>query len=471
MPLKNFHRTKTTKFGRDTWKLTTIGGASVEAFDYYCETLIDHPLSTRKRYAEALSRFLDYLAEAGAFASNGVTPKHLNDIIEAYPLLLRDGSADLARRMEQRGVSEQERWLADAVRALNWKPLSPNSIANTLAPVNGFLKRFELIAREDWERNRLLGPQRDAHYSDGLIRALAGHEQVPINEVVRMRNNTLLGSVAKFSNQGIRRARRLTPPAGQQQEDRRLLDFPRACLEALTDAATCERDRALWLLLAASGIRSSEARNLLLQDIDFEAQKVYVMDPHRRRFALPKALAGEPRFKGRAIASTYLFPPLRQKFFTALGRYLEREFIPTHQPGRGQYLFQYVEPARRGQPLVNASDSAMNKPFKNACRRANVPLPGTERQWTLHSLRHLYGVYMLNDYPVSTYPGKTGLPLTDVQLLMGHQSSRTTERYARPKVERLLAQLRAADEAQLGVSSEEMEMLPPPVTKSLTGLA
>ncbi len=167
------------------------------------------------------------------------------------------------------------------------------------------------------------------------------------------------------------------------------------------------------------------------------------------------------------MAATYLFPPLRQQFFFALRRYLEDEFVPAFQPGQPQFLFQYVEHHRRGQPLVNCSDTALNKPFKAAVARANVPLPHGKANWTLHSLRHLYGVYMHNDYPVDPARGRFGLDVADVQMLMGHQNVSTTAKYARRKADRLMTKLQQSDEAMLGLDESERALLPLAVLKHL----
>ncbi len=206
---------------------------------------------------------------------------------------------------------------------------------------------------------------------------------------------------------------------------------------------------------------------MLLCDVDFDQQRVFVVDPSHRRFALPLVLQGEPRFKGRTMAATYLFPPLRQQFFHALKMYLEHEYVPSLQPGQPQFLFQYVEPIRRGQPLVNCSDTAMNKPFKAAVEKANVPLPNGKSAWTLHSLRHLYGVYMRNDYPVDPENGRFGLEVTDVQMLMGHDSIKSTKKYARKKADRLMAKLQHSDEELLRLDKTERSLLPLAVLENL----
>ncbi len=464
MALKNFVRTEIARQGKTSWRLSALDGSVVAAFDRFCEALLDYPLATRKRYAEAVSRFLDYLAEAGVFGGTASTAKRLNEVIEAYPRFLRDGSADLIARIRARGHSADDDWLVAVAEALQWKPLKSQS--NTLAAVNRFLSLSEELAQQESERAASLGIP-GAGSPASLIRALEGHTTLAPHEVARMRQTTLLGGVAKYAGKGIRKARRLPSLEREVQEDLRNMDFPLAQIPALLKAANCWRDKALWLLLAASGIRCSEALNLTLEDVDFDLQQVFVIDPESRRFPLPDTLKGEARFKGRTVAMTYLFPPLRQQFFDALRQYLEHEFVPLYVPGQSQYLFQYVEPKLRGQPLVNASDAAMNKPIKAAATRAGIPGPITGRQWTLHSLRHLYGVYMLNDYPIAPSQGRFGIPLTDVQMLMGHKNIRTTAKYARPKMARLVAKLQASDQEMLGMTAEERKLLPSAVSDHL----
>lgn len=460
MSLKNLIRKEIRRHGQRSWRLSTRDGLPVESFSVFCERNVDYSPRTQKRYAETVGRFLDYLFEAGIFGVEAVSARQLNNVIEAYPLLLRDGSKKTARRVREHADDfPEDLWLAKTADALDWRPMKPASFSNTLAAANRFLKLSEVLAREELERAKLLGIDHQGQY-DRLIKALDGTVAIPQIEINRMRQNSMLGSVAKFTPDGIHRPKGLKAPYGSGQDDRQGRDFPLNHLMAVIDAAESWRDKALWLLLAASGIRTSEARNLLLQDIDFDRQEVYVIDPSGRRFEPPESVRESPRFKGRAIAATYLFPPLRQKFFEALEKYLKLEFVPVTRVGEPEYLFQYVEPARRGQPLVNASDTAMIKAFKKAVNKAGVPPPDEESEWAPHSLRHLYGVYLLNDYPLDPRHGKYGLPLTDVQMLMGHESIRNTAKYARTKRRRLMAKLQASDEALLGVSEDERKRLP-----------
>lgn len=462
MTLKNLSRLNSTRNGQHTWRLYTSDGAELEAFTRFANFAERFSPRTKKRYMEVVGRFLDYLIEAGLFGSPAPTVRRLNDVIDAYLPFLRDGSlltVERIRRHETPGSDDD--WLLDTAVALAWDPLVRGSFSNTIAALNHFLVLSASLAREEMERAELLGLAHGGS-PDGLIRALRGSITVSNAEVHRMRQNSMLGSVAKFAANGMKRPRGLRGPSAGQT-DTQNKDFPLEHLQALVGAATSWRDKALWLLLAASGIRTSEARNLLLEDILPDQQKVYVIDPSDRRFRPPSAIVEQPRFKGRAVAATYLFPPLRQWFFEALEKYLTLEYVPTGD----RHLFQYVEPGRRGEPYVNASDTALASSFKKAAARAGVPLPFDGEEYTPHSLRHLYGVYMLNDYPVDPNAGRFGLPITDVQMLMGHAKLETTQKYARVKRDRLMQKLEASDRALLHLDSTEILLLPSEVAQRL----
>jgi site-specific recombinase XerD len=112
----------------------------------------------------------------------------------------------------------------------------------------------------------------------------------------------------------------------------------------------------------------------------------------------------------------------------------------------------------------------MAKGFKKAVKQAEVPMPSNDKDWSPHSLRHLYGVYMLNDYPVAPERGLFGLELIEVQMLMGHANIRSTQHYARAKHHRLAAKLKTSDEALLGLTVEEKSLLPLGVIKRLESI-
>ncbi|EGK72116.1 hypothetical protein METUNv1_01588 [Methyloversatilis universalis FAM5] len=460
--LKNFVRVETDRLGHTTWVLLDEQGIPVPAFSYFCEKNWDYAFATQKRYAEVVAGFLDYLVEAKAFgASSAPSKRHLNEVIDTYPVILRDGTRVVCARVSASlQQSPENKWLADVCHALERKPIAANSFSNTLAAINRFLRLSESLAVEAFERAKLLGLEHQDSYSS-LIAALSGADRLSAAEKRNMRMNSVLGSVMRFRGEGLTRPRRLVNPSEPIQTDLRNPDFPLDYVLPLASAATSWRDRALWLLLAASGIRVSEALNLQWSDIDIQNQRIYVLDPLGRRLGGDLTVQEQARFKGREVSMTYLIQPFRQAFFQALEQYVKTEYVPPRNKSEGDYVFQYVEPGLRGKPYVGASDAALNKSFKAACERASVPQPNVgKKHWTLHSLRHLYGVYMVNDFPVDPEKGLFGLELAEVQVLMGHKSISSTRIYARKKrrsIERRLAQ---ADQYLLGLREDQLLAIP-----------
>jgi len=453
--LKNVRREKSSYLGQASWKLSTVDQAPIPAFEHFCGQMVGYSYRTRKRYAEALSRFIDFLFEAKVFRE-AVTAAHLNSVIAAYPLLLRDGSEVVAARVRKSGA---DLWLAEVAEGLDWAPIMPASFSNTLAPVNKFLRISEGLALEARERAQLLGHA----VHDGpvaIIEVVDGRTRLSGHEVAAMRQNSMFGSVAKFAPKGIERAKGISSQAAGKKSQDSDRDFPREFFAPLIRNATTWRDKCLWLLMGAAGLRGSEALNTHRDDIDMERQRVYVFDPLVRRARPSDEDPNRSKFKGRTCAITFLIPELRRELFYALQKYLELEYVPCYRPGEANYLFQYVEPARRGLPYVDASDETLRKNFDRAARLGNVPLTPNGEKFVRHSLRHMYGVYWVNDFPVNPKAGLFGLPLTDVQLMMGHSKIATTAKYARSKRRRIEEKLHFSDMEMLAMTEQELRSLP-----------
>ena len=269
----------------------------------------------------------------------------------------------------------------------------------------------------------------------------------------------MFGNVAKFAPNGISRSKCIQRPIGASTQKREM-DFPAEFLNALIDKATSWRDKCFWLMLATIGIRSSEALNLLITDIDFESQKIYIFDPSGNRALMDEDDPKRQRFKGREMAYTYPIPELKKDLFYAIEQYMKLEYVPYLKSGHKNYLLQYVDSQHRGRPYVDVSDQSVASNFKKAVKAANIPKPLHSENLTLHSLRHMYGVYCVNDYPINPKNNQIGLPLVDVQMMMGHSNISSTAHYARSKRRKLEAKLKASDLEMLGISNEEMKSLP-----------
>lgn len=437
MALKNISSIEVTNQGDGTKRIRLIDGEGdfIQGFDRFTEHLVNrgYAYATRERYSISAAKFIDYLYELGILGKTTTILK-INQAIDFYPIFLRDG--------ENVNALENTQLLRAFAKEIGLRQgISANSFDPTLAAVNLFLRVAQALADESSVEAKKLDASIRGDDFELVIRAISGSCSISAFEKKRLQQNSVLGSVMRLRG-AIKRANRLKSPVrGQIQTDLHRLDFPLQEIPKLLEASTSFRDKALWSLLAASGIRLHEALNLRMHHIDPENGQVYVEDPNFVRFGRQMNGNEKIRFKGRATSRTFLFEPIKSEFFKYYELYLKREFVTT---GKHDYFFQIIESTRRSAPLKDASDAALCKNFKKTVLRAGIPGPASqpERIWTIHSLRHMYGVYMLNYIPV---PGGAGLRISEVQQLMGHKNVSSTQHYARHDEILLKAKIEAAD--------------------------
>jgi integrase len=423
--------------GHTIHRLVDDEGQYIEGFDRFSQKLVDdgYAFETRKRYQEAGARFIDYLFEVGVLGAT-TTNFEINQAINTYPIFLRDGP----------NVQDVDPHKADALQryaqAIGMKKgLSGKSFAPSLAAVNILLHVAQDLANEAAATLKSHGMSSSPDDAQVLIGAIDGFTTLSSFQKRRLKQNSMLGSVMRLHGE-IKRPRKLKSPVKREkQKDLDRFDFPLTRFPDLIRAATCYRDKALWCLQGASGIRGHEAVGLRFIHVDPVNREVYVEDPDYARFGRQMTRDEKHRFKGRVVSRTYLFEPLKSEFFKWLELYLRHEYVPTSEH---DYVFQIISGKDRGKPLKDASDSARIKSFKKAVKRAGIDGPSMmpDYVWTPHSLRHMYGIYMLNYMPV---PGGFGLILTEVQMLMGHKDIESTRHYARQDAVILKAKLEAAD--------------------------
>lgn len=458
MALVHVRREEVNRFGRPSWELYGPNDVPISVFAEFCRDLKGRKYETLRRYTTVVARFIDYLYEVKVLGGTPVSRAVLNDAIEYYLELLRSGdkvSLSVGRREHARyneGDEAREMALKGVARRLGIEPLASASWDNTIAALNHFLRRCAALEREAKEMAILKGGMDRSLVNDAewdyrpLLEAVDGVKAFSPEEAQHLKHSTMLGGVIRFRSGELMRPKGLRKSVRQQRQvDVNGQDFPLEHFPSLMVAATSWRDRALWSLLLASGIRRSEALNLQWCDIDFANREVYVLDPEFLRYGreMPQT-ERDLRFKGRTVSRTYLFYPYRNWFFEYLNMYRREEYrLP--QDGN-DFVFQYLINPHYGRPLVEATDETLNSAFKSAVQRAKIPGPPVARNyiWTAHSLRHAYGVYLVNDYAV---PGQAvpGLTLAEVQQLMGHKDIEATRQYARERTSRLQEKLKAHD--------------------------
>ena len=458
MALIHVRKVRVNQFGIASWQLFAPDGVPISVFSEYCRKIAGLKYTTRLRYTTVVARFVDYLYEVQLLGGAPVSRGVVNDSIDYYIALLRSGdqiSLAVGKRERARyaeGDEAREQALRAVAKRLGIEPLAAGSWDNTLAALNGFLRVCSLLEREAKEIALLKGgievrllAAAEWDYRP-LLQAVDGVSAFSAEEARHLKHSTMLGGVIRFRGDILMRPRGLRQSSRQQaQVDVDSLDFPEEYFPALLQSATSWRDRALWTLLLANGIRRSEGLNLQWCDIDFAARVVYVLDPDLLRYGREVAIEErERRFKGRSMSRTYLRQPYRDWFFEYLNRYRKEEYrLPLDG---NDFVFQYLISPHHGRPLHQATDETLNSAFTSAVKRARIPGPPISRDfvWTGHSLRHAFGRYMLNDYKV---PGQAqpGLTEAEVQMLMGHKDIASTRKYAKLRASKLQAKLLAHD--------------------------
>jgi integrase/recombinase XerC len=181
------------------------------------------------------------------------------------------------------------------------------------------------------------------------------------------------------------------PRAMTQPDTKRLL-------EADEEGSFPERDRALFELLYATGLRVSEAAGLDLEDVDFSSRLLRVVGKGNKERIAP---FGEEA--GDALSA---YVPVRNERRRAAG---------DERSDDGEPLFVNA----RGGRLTTRS---MARLLKQRLRAA-----GLSAEISPHSLRHSFATHLL----------EAGADLRAIQELLGHASLSTTQKYTHLDAARL----------------------------------
>jgi integrase/recombinase XerD len=139
------------------------------------------------------------------------------------------------------------------------------------------------------------------------------------------------------------------------------------------------KHRSILMLMYSSGLRIGEVLKLTLTDLDLGRRIIHVRNG-----------------KGKKDRITILSMKLMSELRTYIERYSPAEFI-FESPGGGPY-----------------SQRSVNKIVKRSAKIA-----GINKAISAHTLRHTFATHLL----------ERGTDLRYIQALLGHESSRTTERY------------------------------------------
>jgi len=401
--------------GKTSWFLLGPDGNQIDAFSAFDVSLRNSPTNTRKSYCRHLAEFFDYLIEATWIVGQGraLTKLELTDALEAYGDYLHFGTD---------GVRDISRTVA---ASLSPGVNSTSSVVPKKAALRRFLKLSESVRQEMLEFGRLYGG-RLMRADTTLLPELGQKRSLQPHEVAAMQAKSMFAGVVARGPMVVDSVVLGGETSSTAYDERRAFPFDKVM--DLINAMPTYRDKAFYGLLAASGCRTHEGLQTLLEDMDVEEGTLRLVDPNSRpghptyRILSPSQREGLA-WKGRTSDVTLLIEPFASAFFESLQKYFEKEYL-AH--GRHDFLFQYLKGQQRGLPYFLSAPGTRLELFHRVSKRIGVILPpGTGP----HALRHMYGTYLLNYFPRTN--GDYGLPVPWVQQLLGHVDVTNTLKYAK----------------------------------------
>lgn len=407
-------------------------GRPIDAFNRYATYKtkeVGHAFgaSVPPQYCQATAGFFDYCYETGVMGGPPMPPEVAQKTINLYWDFLT------------KGVNSTDFVVRRAAKALEKTPVKPVSAQTYLAGVNDFLRTSQMKLNDMASLVRIL-TKSDA-FTNVISLPQAEDRRRTRAEMDHIRSNTLtFGNTPKdvhaYAPGGI--------PGGKVKGSQVSRNFPTEKVLDLLNNVEDPMHRCITAMIAAGGVRHSEAWGIRKSDIDIDTRIIRIEDPNYHRNPAAEKVSKKLPYKGRTLATIVMFEPFKTIFFESLADYLDVR--PTTD---SDYLFVSDDSQTYGEPLLLIKEmNSLNKQLNRAIRKAQVNLgttsPATQAPYTSHSLRHFYGVWARN-FVYLPDRRVIGLTLPEIKILMGHKDIRSTEKYARLSEENAIAEIEAAE--------------------------
>jgi integrase/recombinase XerC/integrase/recombinase XerD len=290
-------------------------------------------------------------------------------------------------------IELQPRW---ATAITTWER---RLVAQNAAPRTRAAYLADLTQLAEWAGGHDLGPEQLDHKRIRLFAGVLSERGASKATVARK-----LASVRSFYRHLVDRGEIEASPADLVATPKREQYLPRVLkaeeLEALLDSIPAStplelRDKAIFELAYATGLRAEELTLLDMGDPDFDAEELRVHGKGGKERVVP---AGEQAWR-------------------ALDAYLQRGRPLLAREGDASERAIFL--SKSGRRLGTAD---LRRRLRNWTRRAGTP-PGA----TPHTLRHSFATHLLEG----------GADLRTIQELLGHATISTTQTYTRVESRRL----------------------------------
>lgn len=417
---------ETTRNGRPAFRLLCDDQLMEDFFDSWAYQLSGkYSYRTVKTYCYAVCQFLNYIMEI-ASQKGDLTSYLLMDALDSYESFLAFG------------IDSESEIASSAARSLGSRSLSGSSIETHFAAVNRFIDesenlRIALMQLEDTDYI-------SSSTASSISLPVSKYEATPSKVKAAIKSKSWLagcisGGYKRIKRSGLKPRSKASIVAHTDEFGGDSKAFPIDKCRELIKCANGLRDKVLWSLLAASGMRISEALTIFIDDIvidthDPRRNKILIVNPETRYKELiryiPEKKIKKLSHKGRTTQETFLIEPFASMFWRYLDEYIQDERKKERKRVKvagHRFLFKNM---KDGTPMPLSYQSVFDR-FNEAAIKI------TGQSYGFHSLRHMYGYYLANHCP-NPNPTKDkpfGLNERLVQNYMGHRSIETTKQYAR----------------------------------------
>ncbi|MEZ9437032.1 site-specific integrase [Vibrio atlanticus] len=400
-------------------------------FEEYVELLIDkgYASTTVEQYAGHVSRFLDFLYEVRAVSAEidvAFEPSKVFRLYQDYLTLGQNSNTKLISQV--------------AINIGKDNETSFKSIANGIEASLSIFMELRMFDK----------------YDNSFLESIKHEHNIDHRELSQMARNSWFeatkrnfGSKSKKKVKLFRRAAKKNNRTSLKTLTKEKIkkSFPiDKCVQFfyssdITPASKFSkvRDFLLYSLLAATGIRTSEALQVTVDDINWDEKTIDIISPNERHnTGLTQKESEALCDKGRATSLTFMIQPFAHIFWSILKIYMERHYKANVNH---RFLFQKAN----GRPFFSSCRSSRSKTLKRYIKTFDPALEHLGH----HSFRHTYAFYTLNYFPIVDEHGnptdRQGLPMAYVKLLMGHQNISSTEVYAKQDIDLIEFMLSAAN--------------------------
>lgn len=386
-------------------------------FDFFVKNLVErgYAKNTVQLYSIAVASFLDYLKSSIDYYNEKkitINGYNLTEIIKLFPTFL------------SAATNSSNEFIKHVATTLNATSKTSSTEEAYIAAINKYLSLSEDFQQRLNEAKETF-PEFEYISDEKLFPSINKKEKISKIESFNISQKNMLSSVisggAVFKRLStLRKTKRESKTS--KNEDMKI--FPIEYSLELIKQSKNNLEKTLISLLASSGIRISEALLLTFDDIDLSNREVFIKNPQSKsldeywNFFTFEEKQQLP-FKSRATTYTFLIKPFEDYFWDSLLKYIKNE-----RKASNNHPFIFTN--NDGSPLI-FNDKKVTQRFMTLSKKI------TGKIYTPHSLRHMYISYLVNYLPMEN--NQYGLPVHQVQKLVGHTNINSTQVYVHHDLE------------------------------------